>query len=341
MANDAPAVPPDQVSISKGDIQKALNSPILAHTAAQSVAQALQLTPEQTAALIGGSANLLLSKTQYDNLTQSVNALRKSGVKDDKTSKPDDGSGSLCGSSSSPSSAPAKADAPKVASVTTAKTDVAETAPGTTGTTAKVGLGEVTVRTDVKGTIGTTAYDHFFAISYKGTDSKDVHWLQFIHREIIGIHDDGPHTQVGNITTSGGTYKLTQGGSASANGVPGAENYNTDTASADPFYEAGFAANRTADSTTMYDLPGAANARVQAAFAAGAKRVISRCHFDTFMVNTDHVAYKVNVDIVYDFASATATPAPVSTTSGGAATGLPATIAERFHAQFPAFNYIK
>jgi hypothetical protein len=338
-AASGPPVPVDQVMVSKADIRRALSSPLIAPTAAQEVGAALQLAPDQLSALMGGSADLHLSQSQYQSLVLSVNSLRKAASKDDKNAKPDDGAGSLCGSSASP--APAATPSPKVASVTTTKTDVTESAAGTTGKTEKVGVGTVTVRSDVKGDIGGTTYDHLFAISYKGSDSKDVHWLQFIHREIIGIHDDGPHAQTGNITTSGGTYALTPGGDATKNGTPAKGNYNTDTAASEPFYEAGFAANRTADATTMYDLPSAADARVQAAFAAGAKRVISRCHFDTFMINTDHVAYKVNVDIVYDFASSTAKPAPVTTVGGGAASGLPATIAQRFHEQFPAYNYIK
>ena len=333
----------DQVTVSKSDLQKALASPTLAPTAAATIAKALELTPEQTSALLGGMADLMLTRTQYDNLTNSVTALRKEASKGDKDSKPDDGAGSCCGSSSTPKAATKTATpAPKVASVTTTKKDVEEQTAGTVGHTAKVGVGEVTVRRDVKGTIGGATYDHLFAIAYTGANAKDIHWLQFINREIIGIHDDGTaHPQVGNITTSGGTYKLTPGGTATANGTPGKENYNTDTATADPFYESGFAANRTADSTTMYDLPSAANSRVQAAFAAGAKRVISRCHFNTFMIDTDHVVHKVNVDITYDFAAADSNPSPVTAISGGAAAGLPATIAERFHEQFPAFNFIK
>lgn len=120
------------------------------------------------------------------------------------------------------------------------------------------------------------------------------------------------------------------------------DNYNTDTAGSDPFYESGGINNRTADATTMYDQPSAIDARVQAAFAAGAIRVISRAHFDTFLVTSDHVAYRVQISVVYDHASATATPSPVTTmTSAGAAATLPVVIKERFDEQWPAFNFIK
>jgi hypothetical protein len=205
------------------------------------------------------------------------------------------------------------------------------------------GSGTVTVRTDVKGTYPGGSRDHLFAINYKGTDSKDNHWLQFIHREILGVHaDSSVHAQTGSITTTGGSYKLTTGGTATANGTPVKDNYNTDTAGSDPFYESGGINNRTADATTMYDQPSAIDARVQAAFAAGATRVISRAHFDTFLVTSDHVAYRVQISVVYDYASATATPSPVTTmTSASAAVALPAVIKERFDEQWPAFNFIK
>ena len=50
------------------------------------------------------------------------------------------------------------------------------------------------------------------------------------------------------ITTTGGTYGLTTD--------PGDPHYNTDTASpSDPFYEAAGMSGRTADSSTMYDMP--------------------------------------------------------------------------------------
>jgi hypothetical protein len=86
----------------------------------------------------------------------------------------------------------------------------------------------------------------------------------------------------------------------------------------------------------------AADARVQAAFAAGATRVISRAHFDTYLITTDHVVYHVQLSVLYDFASAAATPSPVtSMNAAGAATALPSEIAQRFHAQFPSFSFIK
>lgn len=333
----------DLITVDRGQIAQALKSPLAGPSAANAVGSALHLNATQISALVGGASDLQLTKEQYANLHTSITQLyRQSQTKgSEKSGETTDVAGSLCGSSASPT--PTAAPKKTVPSVTGTNTHVTETSAGTKTKEEKVGSGTVTVRTDVKGTFGGSA-DHLFALTYKGSDSKDAHWLQFIHREILGIHADGTaHAQTGNITTTGGTYKLTTGGTATTNGAPGKDNYNTDTASAtDPFYEAGGLNNRSADSTTMYDLPGPADARVQAAFAAGATRVISRAHFDTFLVNTDHVVYHVKIDVVYDFSSAAATPAPVSSMpSAGAAAGLPATIQEKFHAQFPSFNFIK
>lgn len=284
----------DRLTISRAQILQALHSPMAASTAATALGQVLQLDTAQIAALAGGTADLQLTREQYDNLRSSIARAYRDGMPEAADAE----SGSLCGSSSSP--APTTT-AKTVPSVTTTRSTVTETAAGTKVKEDKVGSGSgtVTVRTDVKGTFPGSSRDHLFAIFYKGTDSKDNHWLQFIHREILGVHaDSSVHAQTGSITTTGGSYKLTTGGTATANGMPAKDNYNTDTAGSDPFYESGGINNRTADATTMYDQPSAIDARVQAAFAAGAIRVISRAHFDTFLVTSDHVAYRVQISVV-------------------------------------------
>jgi len=206
--------------------------------------------------------------------------------------------------------------------------------------------GTITLRTGAQEDID--AHPDNFTIQYKGTDAPNQHWLQFIHREIIGIHDDGSsHPVDDSLSTSGtrgGSYRLTLGGTKSANGTPGVANYNTDSADgSNPFYEAAFSANRTADSTTIIDLPGAMKPKVDAAFAAGAKSVVSRAHFDTYLVHTDAVTYHMQVSVEWNFASsATVDPRPtMKTEGGGAATQLPDLIRQKFHAQYPAFNFVK
>jgi hypothetical protein len=343
----------DLVQLSGGEIAQMLGGLDPDAEGMALIAADLQLTQAEVATLVSGHSDLELTPAQYSQLRDSIaSRYAQSEAESDQKS-----SGSLCGTSK-PSPKPAtKSSAPtstssssgststakSVPPVTTTASQVSETAAGTTAHTGKVGVGTVTVRTDVQGTIGSTTYKHLFALSYKGKDSKDAHWLQFIHREIIGINADGSaHPQTGSVTTTGGSYDLTPGGTATTNGTPAASNYNTDSASStDPFYEAAGANNRTADASTMYDLPGAINSRVQAAFSAGAKKVVSRAHFDTFLVQKDKVTYQSSLTIEYTFNSSTATPSPVSTLdSAGAASSLPATIRTRFHSQYSAFNYI-
>ena len=320
------------ITVSRGDISRALSKrkPSLSELA--TLGAELALGPLQLAALLGGKADLRLTQEQADNLRASAASAvagTNEAASDDVTQ-----SASLCGSSGTPSGgSPTPTPAPKVASVTTTSSAFSETDAGTTMKSDTVGSGTVAIRRDVKGNVGTRAIVNAFALTYKGSDSADAHWLQFIHREIIGIDSAGTATPLVQAITSsgtrGGSYDLTQGGDATKFGTPVEANYNTDTTSStDPFYEAGGANNRSAGETTIFDKP-SAHAAVQTAFANGAVRVISRAHFDTFLVQTD-------------IASASTTPAPVTAlNSAGAASALPGTIQKRFHAQFPTFNFIK
>jgi hypothetical protein len=186
------------------------------------------------------------------------------------------------------------------------------------------------------------------SIGYEGKDADKMRWLQFIWREVIGVDDKGASKPVaGSITTSGGTYELTAGGTKSSSGSPKKENYNTDSKnSTDPFYEAGFAGDRTADSTTMVDQPGGAGAKAKEAFDDGAQSAVSRAHFSTFLVKDEkEVKYQTHVDVQWDFArkeDADAPPAGKHTVSGsGETSALPETIAERLHEQYPAYKDLK
>ena len=186
-----------------------------------------------------------------------------------------------------------------------------------------------------------------FSLTYKGKDADAAQWLQFVWREIVGADDKDASTPVkDSITTSGGTYDLTANGTFTTPGKPAKNNYNTDSPNkSDPFYEATFEADRTADSATMNDLPSAMTTKVQDAFNNGAKKVVSRAHFGTFLLRSRKVAFKTGIDVQWDFAKkedSASPPAGKHTVSGsGAATELPKTIAERFHEQYPAFKDIK
>lgn len=220
---------------------------------------------------------------------------------------------------------------------------------GTVGHTGKVGEGEVTVSTGQTVDLNGAAFgDNMFSMNYEGKDADKMRWLQFIWREVIGVDDKGASKPVDDsITTSGGTYQLTGGGTKDAFGSPKKENYNTDSNnSTDPFYEAGFVGDRTADSASMFDQPGGATAKAKQAFDDGAKTAVSRAHFSTFLVKDEKaVKYQTHVDIQWDFAKVEDTDAPPkgkhTVSNSGETSSLPATIAERFHDQFPGYKDLK
>jgi hypothetical protein len=337
-----PAQDAGLLTISRADIMKGLAKRKPEMGEVLQLASELALAPSQVMALMAGQADLRLTQAQYDDLRASI-ASALAGSEEAETVD----AASLCGSSSSP--APTTTTATTVPPVTGTKTTVTETTAGTkVRDNVAVGAGTVTIRTDVQAKVGSRTFQNMFALTYKGADSADAHWLQFIHREVIGIDEHGAATPqtgtVGSSGTKGGrSYDLTPGGTATAYGTPAQGNYNTDTASAsDPFYESSGAGNRAADATTIYDNPNASPPFVQRAFSNGAKRVVSRAHFDTFLVQVDKVSYHSSLTMTYDLASAADAAAPTTVlNSGASATALPSTIQARFHAQFPAFNFIK
>lgn len=324
---------------SGSQLQEAIASSGLPRAELERMAREAGLNAEEIAALASGAA-LALTPAQHASMQAALASFYARGP--GGTEVTEDGSGgSACGCSGNPS----QQAAPQVAAVTTTATVASENAPGTTVHTGNVGGGTVTLRHDADFNVGTRRFPAGFVLSYQGPDSQNAHWLQFVWREVVQKDGSNNETAVsGPITTSGGTYDLTPGGTLTARGTPAENNYNTDTASSsDPFYEAGFAGNRTADATTIYDAPGAAVTHVQRAFANGATEVKSRAHFSTFLVQTNRVTYKTETHIEWHYTSATATPSPAHSTGGnGAASRLaPDALRNRFHAQFPAFNFIQ
>jgi hypothetical protein len=332
-----PEAAPDLLEISRGDIAASLAGRAPTSGQLASAGRALGLSLAEVATLAAGRSSLRLTHAQYADLKAKL-AKQYGQAMDNKS----DAKGSICGSSGTPAP-PAATQVPPVTGEHNTRNIVV---PGTKAHEAAVDGGTITLRTGAQEDVD--ANPDNFTISYKGTDAPNEHLLQFIHREIIGVHSDGSSHPVDDALsttgTRGGSYRLTLGGTKSSNGTPGIDNYNTDTTSStDPFYEAGGASNRTADSTTMIDLPNAMKPKVDAAFAAGATSVVSRAHFDTYLVHTDAVTYHIQVSVEWKFASsAVADPRPTMTTSGsGPATQLPDVIRQRFHSQFPSFNFLK
>jgi hypothetical protein len=231
----------------------------------------------------------------------------------------------------------------------TRKTSVPEKKAGTEVHSGDVNKGKVKVRTDIEFS-DTDKGD--FGVSYKGPDSADTHILQFISREIVAVNKDkSAHPVADSITTSGGTYDLTPGGTDSTFGKPGKANVNTDTLSKTaPFYESDESekqdgASRTADSTTIYDLPGNASAKVQGAFTAGGAdvdHVVSRAHFVDYFIQKDKVVYRTELNLQWLFKTAADDPKRESKIgAAGAAANIASPYKEKFDDQWPAFKFIK
>ena len=202
---------------------------------------------------------------------------------------------------------------------------------------AKVAGGEVTVGTGGKTKNTSTGLESTerFSIGYKGTEAEKTRWLQFIWREIEVVDPVKGNFRVDeSITTTGGTYGLTTDTSK--------PKYNTDSNTrTSPFYEEGFTDNRTADSTTIFDLPGAAQNIVDRQFDAGATKVVSRAHFTTYLVRDMDVLYKVEMDVEWEFTRKGAPPPrKQAVKAAGAANALDPEQRKRLVAQYPTFDYL-
>jgi hypothetical protein len=207
--------------------------------------------------------------------------------------------------------------------------------PGTEVHKGAVPGGEVSVRTGVQ--LDAAGDKEGYSIGYKGGLSSDSAWLQFIWREVEvehptkgGYRVNPPHP----ITTSGGSYRLTTD--------PSAPNYNTDSNKPDdPFYEAGFMADRTADSTTMFDEPSPMNPIVQGELAGGATKVTSRAHFNTYLIRDNRAIYHVGLDVEWVYTTPAVPPRTQTVRSSGKVTGLPEGMRKRLIEQRPRFEYIQ
>ena len=204
---------------------------------------------------------------------------------------------------------------------------------GSDQATSKVPGGDVTVRTGDEYT--GTRYDDLFSLEYEGGLASETKFLQFIWREILSTDAAGKETALADrITTTGGSYNLTAD--------PSAPSYNTDSASASsPFYETAGLSGRTADSTTIHDMPSSMNAKVQAQFAAGATKVVSRAHFSSFLIRDFRPMNRTDITVEWTYTSAALPPRVQTVDSNGACSSLPEGMKKRLVAQYPAFSYIE
>lgn len=209
--------------------------------------------------------------------------------------------------------------------------------PGKEEHKAKVGGGEVDVRTGgVTTSLGSGKQSNErFSLGYQGAESEKTRWLQFIWREVeVDDPVKGRFRVNQPVTTTGGTYNLTTD--------PSKPSYNTDTASpASPFYESTGINNRTADATTIFDLPAPMQAVVDTQFDGGATKVVSRAHFISYLVRDMEVLYKVELDVEWEFtAKGAAPPRKQGVKSAGAAKELDPEQRKRLIVQFPKFDYL-
>ena len=195
---------------------------------------------------------------------------------------------------------------------------------GTQDVSTKVPGGNISVRTgdEIQG----TAYDDIFSLEYKGGLASETRWLQFIWREIIATRKDASVEALNDsITTTGGTYNLTDD--------PTSPNYK--------YYEAGFASDRTADATTIYDMPSSADGFVQRELAADATQVVSRAHFDTFLIRDYAPLHHVKTDVEWTYSDASMPPRVQSAKDEGAVNRLPGGMKTKLVAQYPDYAYIR
>jgi hypothetical protein len=219
------------------------------------------------------------------------------------------------------------------------RTTVTVSKPGTEAHTGKVEGGEVSVHTGTQYTptaAGAALRPEGFSLGYKGGLASETRWLQFIWREIVVNHPTKGeyHVKAAIGTSAKHGYSLTTDRDKPT--------YNTDSADADnPFYEAGFFSNRTADAMTMFDQPAAIESHVRAAFSDGATKVTSRAHFNTFLIRDYKTLYHVYLQVEWTFNSAAASPNVQTVKSAGKADSLPSDMKEKLVEQYPKFDYIQ
>jgi hypothetical protein len=218
----------------------------------------------------------------------------------------------------------------------TAHDEVTVESAGTVGKADHAGGGDVEGRTAVKYRPkgGGDLRDPGFSVGYKGADASTSRWLQFIWREIVADHPVRGTYRVDEAVQSSATnrYRFTID--------PAKPIYNTDTNSnTDPFYEAGFFDNRSADATTIYDFPSSFKGVVKRQFDAGATKVVSRAHFTTYLVRDMKVLYMITTDLEWTFTSAADDPRPTQAQSGRATNALDPDMRKKLAEQYPDFAY--
>ena len=178
-----------------------------------------------------------------------------------------------------------------------------------------------------------------FSVGYQGGIAADSRWLQFIWREMIVTRANGDVVALNDPmnTSAVNGYNLTTD--------PSNPSYNTDSANAtNPFYESGFVSNRTADSTTIFDFPSSMQPIVAREFgnaANPATQVISRAHFNTFLVRDYRPIRQISITVEWTFTSAAEPPRVHTLNASQKVDSLPEAMHNKLVAQYPNYSYIQ
>jgi hypothetical protein len=175
-----------------------------------------------------------------------------------------------------------------------------------------------------------------FAVTYTGGLASESRWLQFIWREIEVTARDGKKSMLGDPVTIGArTYNLTT--------QPTSPNYSVDSrSSSDPFYEASTSTSRREPNLTMIgDAPTPIGRLVAREYAAGASSVVSRAHFEIYLIRDYRTLYHIGVDVEHPFRDATHHGTNRNIRVTELASALPGPLQKALVQDYPAFSYIQ
>ena len=208
--------------------------------------------------------------------------------------------------------------------------------PGTEKHTAKVGDGEVSVRTDVEFKLAERTFTEGFSVGYTGAKAEDSRWLQFLWSEIISTQEDGSVKRLAanGLPISKIPMDLTTD--------PKDPKYHVDSARTDnPFFESGSTTIRSAKASTIYDRPYEFADLIEAELNKGATKVVEKDHFADFLVRDYKTIYKVSLTVTWEYTSKTNVTRSTKFESGSAVTGLPSDYKKALVKAYPKFDYIQ
>jgi hypothetical protein len=214
-------------------------------------------------------------------------------------------------------------------------------ASGGTKKETKLPHGTVTLRTGVQVQVSGSGAkrDDAYSLTYTGSQAAQMQWLQFIWRQAV---PEFPAAAAGGtprktpvkmrLDNVSGPYHLTTD--------PANPRWTTDTSAARSAFWSPL--NRSSNELAMFDAPDAMPWSKMAELFKSANppaRVVSRFHAATYLIHGMDVLYCADIDLTWEFASATFPPVKVK------AQGVPAKELESAHrarlaARYPEVDYL-